>query len=153
MNGKLSILTGAEKELPLKTKLLFLCTGNSCRSQIAEGLLRHLAGNEFEVFSAGVEPSRVHPMSKIVMQEVGIDISDQHSDDVKDYLDKGIDIVISVCDHASQTCPTFPGDVQRIHWSVKDPFHGWDVDESKLPDYRSTRDELKERIQNFLKNN
>ncbi len=134
----------------MKTKLLFLCTGNSCRSQIGEGLLRHLGSDRFEVFSAGVEPSRVHPMSILVMQEIGIDISQQHSDDVRDYLDHGIDIVISVCDHAAQTCPTFPGDVQRIHWSIKDPFHGWGVDKSKLPDYRATRDVLKARITAFL---
>ena len=140
------------KESPLKPKLLFLCTGNSCRSQIAEGWLRHLANDRFEVFSAGVEPSRVHPMSIIVMQEVGIDITDQHSDDVLDYLESGIDIVISVCDHAAQTCPAFPEDVARIHWSVKDPYHGWDVDETKLPDYRRTRDELKTRIAAFLTN-
>ncbi len=136
----------------MKPKLLFLCTGNSCRSQIAEGLLRHLAGDHFEVFSAGVEPSQVHPMSIIVMQEIGVDITSQHSDDVKNYLDIGINIIISVCDHAAQTCPTFPGEVQRIHWSVKDPYHGWDVDESKLPDYRRTRDELKDRIEGFLQN-
>lgn len=134
----------------MKTKLLFLCTGNSCRSQIGEGLLRDLGGDKYDVYSAGVEPSRVHPMSILVMDEIGIDIRDQSSDDVNDYLTAGIDIVISVCDHAAQTCPTFPGDVQRIHWSVKDPFHGWDVDESKLPDYRRTRDDLKRRIEDFL---
>lgn len=109
-----------------------------------------MAGDRYDVFSAGVEPSRIHPMSILVMQEIGIDISHQTSDDVNDYLDSGMDIVISVCDHAAQTCPTFPGDVQRIHWSLKDPFHGWDVDESKLPDYRKTRDDLKQRIQGFL---
>ncbi|MBC8374537.1 MAG: arsenate reductase ArsC [FCB group bacterium] len=134
----------------MKPKVLFLCTGNSCRSQIGEGLMRHMAGDRYDVFSAGVEPSRIHPMSILVMQEIGIDISHQTSDDVNDYLDSGMDIVISVCDHAAQTCPTFPGDVQRIHWSLKDPFHGWDVDESKLPDYRKTRDDLKQRIQGFL---
>jgi arsenate reductase len=134
----------------MKTKILFLCTGNSCRSQIGEGLMRQLAGDKYEVYSAGVEPSRLHPMSILVMNEIGLDISQQTSDDVKDYLSTGIDIVISVCDHAAQTCPTFPGDVTRIHWSLKDPFHGWDVDEAKLPDYRNTRDDLKQRIQNFL---
>jgi arsenate reductase len=112
--------------------------------------MRDMAGDKYEVFSAGVEPSRIHPMSILVMQELGIDISHQTSDDVNDYLDSGIDIVISVCDHAAQTCPTFPGDVQRIHWGLKDPFHGWDVDESKLPDYRKTRDDLKQRIQELL---
>jgi len=134
----------------MKPKVLFLCTGNSCRSQIAEGLMRHLAGNKYEVFSAGVEPSHIHPMSILVMNEIDVDISHQTSDDVNDYLDAGIGIVISVCDHAAQTCPAFPGDVQRIHWSLKDPFHGWDIDESKLPDYRNTRDDLKKRIQEFL---
>ncbi|MBT4035554.1 MAG: arsenate reductase ArsC [Candidatus Marinimicrobia bacterium] len=136
----------------MKQKILFLCTGNSCRSQIGEGLMRHLAGDKYEVFSAGVEPSRLHPMSILVMQEIGVDIGHQTSDDVNDYLDSGINIIISVCDHAAQTCPTFPGDVQRVHWSLKDPFHGWDVDESKLPDYRKTRDDLKQRIQGFLSN-
>ncbi|NQV51337.1 MAG: arsenate reductase ArsC [Candidatus Marinimicrobia bacterium] len=134
----------------MKPKVLFLCTGNSCRSQIGEGLLRHLAGDKFDVYSAGVEPSRLHPMSILIMNEIQIDISNQTSDDVNDYLDAGIDIVISVCDHAALTCPTFPGNVQRIHWSIKDPFHGWDVDESKLPDYRRTRDDLKARIEAFL---
>jgi len=134
----------------MKTKVLFLCTGNSCRSQIAEGLMRHLAGDKYEVFSAGVEPSRIHPMSILVMNEIDVDISHQTSDDVNDYLDAGIGIVISVCDHAAQICPTFPGDVQRIHWSLKDPFHGWDIDESKLPDYRNTREDLKQRIHDFL---
>ncbi|NQT64140.1 MAG: arsenate reductase ArsC, partial [Candidatus Marinimicrobia bacterium] len=123
-----------------------------CRSQIGEGLMRHLAGDKYDVFSAGVEPSRIHPMSILVMDEIDVDIRQQSSDDVNDYLNSGIDIVISVCDHAAQTCPTFPGDVQRIHWSLKDPFHGWDVDESKLPDYRNTRDDLKQRIQDFLSN-
>jgi len=136
----------------MKPKVLFLCTGNSCRSQIGEGLMRHLAGDKYDVFSAGVEPSRIHPMSILVMDEIDVDIRQQSSDDVNDYLNSGIDIVISVCDHAAQTCPTFPGDVQRIHWSLKDPFHGWDVDESKLPDYRNTRDDLKQRIQDFLSN-
>lgn len=89
-------------------------------------------------------------MSILVMNEIGVDISEQTSDDVNDYLDAGIDIVISVCDHAAATCPTFPGKVERIHWSIKDPFHGWDTDASKLPDYRATREDLKSRIQAFL---
>ena len=134
----------------MKSKVLFLCTGNSCRSQIGEGLMRHLAGDTYEVYSAGVEPSRIHPMSILVMDEIGVDIRQQSSDDVNDYLNAGIDIVISVCDHAAQTCPVFPGKVKRIHWSLKDPFHGWDIDESKLPDYRRTRDDLMLRIKGFL---
>ena len=117
---------------------------------MGEGLMRHLASDTYEVFSAGVEPSRIHPMSILVMDEIGVDIRHQSSDDVNDYLNAGIDIVISVCDHAAQTCPSFPGEVERIHWSLKDPFHGWDIDESKLPDYRSTRDDLRMRIKDFL---
>jgi len=132
----------------MKKKVLFLCTGNSCRSQ--KGLLRDMGGDLYEVYSAGVEPSKVHPMSVLVMDELDIDIRNQTSDNVDLYLNEGIDVVISVCDHAAQTCPTFPGDVRRIHWSTKDPFHGWDVDESKLPDYRKTRDELKNRIAWFI---
>jgi len=139
-----------EERIYLKPKLLFLCTGNSCRSQMAEGILRHLADDQYETYSAGVEPSRLHPMSVLVMDEIGIDIRHQSSDDVRDYLNMGIDIVVSVCDHAARTCPSFPGKVKRIHWSIRDPFHGWDVDESKLGDYRRTRDELKERIEDFL---
>jgi arsenate reductase len=136
----------------MKQKVLFLCTGNSCRSQIAEGLLRHLAHDQYEVYSAGVEPSRLHPMSILVMDEIGVDIRHQSSDDVLDYLNVGIDILISVCDHAAQVCPGFPGKVRRIHWSIKDPFHGWDIDESRLPDYRQTRDDLKQWIEKFLSN-
>jgi len=117
---------------------------------MAEGLLRDMAGDRFEVFSAGVAPSKVHPMSVIVMGEIGIDITNQTSDSVDDYLAEGIDIVVTVCDHAQQTCPTFPGQVERIHWSTVDPFHGWGVDPERLPDYRKTRDELKERIEKFL---
>lgn len=117
---------------------------------MAEGLLRDMGGDLYEVYSAGVEPSKVHPMSVLVMDELDIDIRNQTSDNVDLYLNEGIDVVISVCDHAAQTCPTFPGDVRRIHWSTKDPFHGWDVDESKLPDYRKTRDELKNRIAWFI---
>jgi len=112
--------------------------------------MRHIAGDKYDVFSAGVEPSRIHPMSILVMNEIGVDISKQTSDDVNDYLNSGIDIVVSVCDHAAETCPTFQGEVERIHWSLKDPFHGWDVDETKLPDYRKTRNELQKRIENFL---
>ena len=133
-----------------KTKVLFLCTGNSCRSQMAEGLLRWMGNSKYDVYSAGVAPSRVHPMSILVMQELGVDISGQSSDLVDDYLDMGIDIVISVCDHAAQNCPVFPGDVERIHWSIEDPFHGWSVEERYIPRYRKTRDELRARIEGFL---
>ena len=133
-----------------KQKVLFVCTGNSCRSQIAEGLLRDMADDRFDVFSCGTHPSRVHPNAIAIMEEWGIDISNHTSDDINDYLDKGINIVISVCDHANKLCPIFPGDVQRIHWSVDDPFRGWNQNESQLDNFRETRQDLKIRIQKLL---
>jgi len=130
--------------------VLFICTGNACRSQIAHGLLRDMAGDRFEVFSAGSHPSRVHPMSVAVMKEVGVDISHHTSDFVDDYLDKGIDIAITVCDNANQSCPTFPGKAERIHWSIDDPFKGWNFETSQMDSFRETRREIKERIETFL---
>jgi len=133
-----------------KQKVLFACTGNSCRSQIAEGLLRNMADDKFDVFSCGTHPSRVHPNAIAVMNEWGIDISNQTSNHINDYLDEGINIVISVCDHANKFCPIFPGDVQRIHWSVNDPFRDWNQNESQLDNFRETRQNLKIRIQKLL---
>lgn len=133
-----------------KKKVLFICTGNACRSQIAHGLLRDMAGNRFEVFSAGSHPSRVHPMSIVVMEEVGVDISHHTSDYVDDYLDEGIDIAITVCDNANQACPMFPGEVERIHWSIDDPFKGWNFDTSQMDSFRETRREINERLETFL---
>jgi|TARA_Y100001949_G_C15874606_1_gene281027 arsenate reductase len=135
-----------------KKKVLFICTGNSCRSQMAEGLLRDMAGNSFDVFSAGTHPSKVHPMSTAVMAEDGIDISEHTSDFINDYLNKGINIVITVCDSADRLCPSFPGDVERIHWSIDDPFQGWDINNNKIDSYRETRDILKKYIKELIKN-
>ena len=95
-------------------KVLFICTGNSCRSQMAEGLLRAMAEDQFEVFSAGSHPSRVNPMAIEIMKEIGIDISNHTSDSIDDYLHLGIDVVITVCDSAKQICPVFPGNVTHI---------------------------------------
>jgi len=136
-----------------KQKLLFLCTGNSCRSQMAEGLLRNLAGDQFDVVSAGTHPNRVHPMSIKIMDEIDIDISHHSSDHVADYLNQGIDIIISVCDSAKQLCPTFPGNVKQIHWSISDPFSGWDTDDEFLHNYRDCRDTIQKYIKQFLEDN
>ena len=133
-----------------KQKVLFVCTGNSCRSQIAEGLLQDMAGDRFEVFSAGSHPSHVHPNAIAVMEEWGIDISKHTSDATDEYVDKGMDIVITVCDHAKQICPVFPGVLQRIHWSIDDPFRGWDSSQAHLENFRKTRKEIKNRILAFL---
>jgi len=134
-----------------KSKVLFVCTGNSCRSQIAEGILRDAAGKEFDVYSAGSHPSHVHPMAIKVMSEWGIDISEHTSDPIDYFLDKEIDVVITVCDHANQICPAFPGDVERLHWSIKDPFSGWDANDDYLDAFRETRETVCERIDEFLK--
>ena len=136
--------------MTLKKKVLFICTGNACRSQIAHGLLNDLASSQFEVFSAGSHPSQVHPISVAVMEEIGIDISKHSSDHVDDYLDKNIDIVITVCDNANNVCPTFPGDVNRIHWSIKDPFKNWNFDLNQLSNFRQTREEIKSRLLKFI---
>ena len=134
-----------------KKKVLFICTGNACRSQIAHGLLKDLSSETFEVFSAGSHPSKVHPISIIVMEEIGIDISKHSSDHVDDYLDKNIDIVITVCDNSKNVCSTFPGDVNRIHWSIKDPFKNWNFDLNQLSTFRETREEIKLRLLKFIK--
>ena len=133
-----------------KKKVIFICTGNACRSQMAEGLLRHMAGEKFEVYSAGSHPSRLHPASVAVMAEWNIDIIHHTSEPINDYLETGIDIVITVCDNAKQICPTFPGNVKRIHWGLDDPYHGWGAKPEDLLPYRETRDELKDRIKVFL---
>tara|TARA_B100001750_G_C15270938_1_gene477503 strand:+ start:217 stop:636 length:420 start_codon:yes stop_codon:yes gene_type:complete len=133
-----------------KKKIIFICTANACRSQIAHGLLESMAGDKFEVFSAGSYPSQVHPMSIKVMEEIGIDISYNKSDLVDDYLKTGIEVVITVCDHANEICPIFPGNIEKIHWSINDPFKGWDYNKNQMQSFRKTRDEIKERIINFL---
>ena len=133
-----------------KKNIIFICTGNACRSQIAHGLLQNLAKDRFNVFSAGSHPSRVHLMSIKVMEEIGIDISHHKSDHIDEYLDKGIDIVITVCDNAKELCPVFPGNVERLHWSIDDPFRGWDYNENQMESFRVTREEIKARILDFL---
>ena len=133
-----------------KRKIIFICTGNACRSQIAEGLLRNLASDKFSVFSAGSHPSQVHPMSVAVMEEVGIDISHHTSDPITDYIDHGIDLVITVCDNAKKACPVFPGNVEHIHWSIEDPFNGWDFDPLDLDNFRKVREDINSRIKDFL---
>ena len=132
-----------------KKRVLFLCTGNSARSQMAEGYLRALAGDRFEVFSAGTIATFVRPQAIAVMKELGIDISHHRSKSVDDLLDKDFDFVISVCDHANQHCPNFPGAVKRVHWSIDDPV-GSGFERSELAAFRRARDELQEQIQAFI---
>ena len=133
-----------------RQKVLFVCTGNSCRSQIAEGLLKHKANDRYDVFSAGSNPSRVHPSAITVMKEWGVDISSNSSDSLDEYLNMGIDIVITVCDDANQVCQVFPGNVHRYHWSIDDPFLGWNTAPSQLDNFRETRQILNKHILGFL---
>ena len=134
-----------------KEKIIFICTENACRSQIAEGLMRHLAHDKYEVYSAGSHPTKIHPAAITVMNELGIDISFHSSDPISLFKNESMDIVITVCDNANKACPVFPGRVKRIHWSVEDPFKNWDSTTVDLVDFRKTRDELTERIKNLLK--
>ena len=134
----------------MKYNVIFICTGNSCRSQIAEGLLREKAGNIFNVYSAGIEPSRLHPAAISVMEEWGIDISHQKSENLDKYISRDMHVIITVCDKANQSCPVFTDGKLKIHWSIKDPFHGWDNDPKELQPYRNTRNDLKNRIDDLL---
>ncbi len=105
-----------------KIRVLFLCTHNQARSQMAEGILRHIGKDRYEVFSAGSEPAeQVHPMAVNALKEVGILISQQKPKNLEMYLDQEFDYVVTTCDRANETCPTFPGDPERIHWSLPDP--------------------------------
>ena len=131
-------------------KILVICTGNACRSQMAHGFLNDFAKDEYEIFSAGTHPTRVHPAAIKVMNEIDIDISTHTSDPIDDYIDKGIDIVITVCDSANKLCPTFPGEVERIHWSIRDPYINWSDEEQFLSTYRNARNIIQEKIESFI---
>jgi len=135
-----------------KQNVLFLCTKNSARSQMAEGLLRNLAGDDFSVYSAGLEPDRVHPMAVKVMSEAGIDISAQHSKDVKEYLGKLFaHYLIIVCANAEQRCPAiFPGMVERLFWPFDDPAAVEGSEEDQLTAFRRVRDEIDKRPRGWL---
>lgn len=134
----------------MKKTVLFLCTGNSCRSQMAEGWLRHLAGDRFEVVSAGTHPAGPNPGAVEAMQEVGIDISHHHSKPVQTFLGWRFDHVITVCDQAKEACPTFPGG-SMLHWSFEDPAAATGSAEMRRAVFRRVRDEIKARIEGFLK--
>lgn len=132
-----------------KPKVLIVCTGNAARSQMAEGLLRHDAGDRFEVFSAGIYPSYVRPLAIEAMRELGIDISGHRSKSVEEFVDQDLDYVITVCDHANEVCPVFPAKTKRIHWSIPDPVAAWGDDEAQLQAFRGARDDIRARLQNF----
>ena len=127
-----------------KPSVLILCTGNSCHSHLAEGILRSYAGDLFEVHSAGSKPAGyVHPKGIAVMREIGIDISGHTSKHMNDFLERKVDIVITVCGNADQACPMFPGQVSRHHYGFDDPAHALGTDEEVLTVFRRVRDEIR----------
>jgi arsenate reductase len=133
-----------------KTKVLFLCTHNSARSQMAEGLLRHLAGDRFEVMSAGTEATHVRPLAVRAMDELGIDLSGQESKTLQRYLGETFDYVITVCDDANEACPVFPGARRRLHWSFEDPAQATGSEEERRRVFQSVRDQIRERMEEEL---
>lgn len=133
-----------------KKRVLFLCTGNSCRSQMAEGFLRNMAGDRFEVFSAGVKPTQLNLLAIKVMAEVGVDISKHKSKSAMEFIGQQFDYVITVCDNAKQTCPVFPGHYEKLHWSLEDPAEAKGSEEERLVVFRRIRDEIKDSVLVFL---
>src|SRR5271156_6283554 len=124
--------------------VLILCTGNSCRSHLAEGILRAAAGDAIRVASAGSKPAGyVHPMAIAVMGKIGIDISSHRSKHLSEFLDQSVETVITVCGNADQACPMFPGQLNRHHWGFDDPAHATGTEEEKLAKFRRVRDEIK----------
>jgi len=132
-----------------KKRVLILCTGNSARSQMAEGLLRALGGGRFEVASAGTRPGSVRPEAVAAMREVGIDISGQRSKSVDEFRGREFDTVITVCDNARESCPVFPAGTERVHWSFDDPAAAEGDEAARLAVFRRVREEIKARLREW----
>ncbi len=133
-----------------RPRILFLCIHNSCRSQMAEGLMRHLASERLESFSGGLEATRVHPTAIQVMAELGIDISGQHSKTIDDLSDQGFDYVVTTCHEAQEACPTWPGEAEMLHWPFPDPAAAEGTEGEKLKAFREVRDAIQARIEALL---
>ena len=133
-----------------RARLLIVCTGNSARSQIAEGLFRHEAGERFEVFSAGTEPAHIRPEAIQVMDEIGIDISQQKAKSVDAFSGHHFDLVITVCDKAREKCPVFPQPVEVLHWPFDDPARKPEGSDARINEFRRVRDRIHARIMVFL---
>lgn len=134
----------------MKPSVLFLCTGNSCRSQMAEGWLRHLAGDRFEVASAGTHPAGLNPRAVDVMREAGVDIAGHRSKRVDEFAGRSVDYVITVCDRAKESCPVFPGKASVLHWSFDDPAEAAGLETDRMAVFRRVRDEIADSIRAFL---
>jgi arsenate reductase (thioredoxin) len=135
--------------MPKRYKILFLCTANSCRSQIAEGFARALGSEFLEPYSAGTHPGQLHPRAITVMHERGIDISHQHSKGLED-IRQPMDLVVTVCDQAAEACPVFPASVQILHWSLPDPAQAQGTPEQVLQVFRQVRDEIEARVRGLI---
>ena len=132
-----------------KKRVLILCTGNSARSQMAEGLLRHDAGERFEVESAGTKPGQVRPEAIAVMKELGIDISGHRSKSVDEFAGRNFDYVLTVCDNAKESCPIFPGHAKRVHRNFEDPAAAGGSENERLAVFRRVRDQLRDYLRRF----
>jgi arsenate reductase len=137
--------------MPKKKRILVLCTGNSARSQMGEGLFRAERGDAFDVFSAGTQPTRVRPEAIAVMKEIGIDISGHRSKSVDEFAGQSFDYVVTVCDNARDACPVFPAGTERLHWSLEDPAAVEGAEDERLAAFRRIRDQLHERVKAFLR--
>jgi len=133
-----------------KARILILCTGNSARSQMAEAIVRHIGGDRVEVESAGVAPSAVREEAIAVMGEIGIDIASHRSKSVDEFVDRHFDYIITVCDNARESCPVFPGDAKRIHWSFDDPAGAPGSYDERIYAFRTSRDEMRQKLREFL---
>lgn len=133
-----------------RQSVLFICTHNSARSQMAEGLLRHLAGDRFEVESAGTEATHVRPLAIEAMKEIGIDISGHSSKTIASLGDRRFDWAVTVCDSANEACPIFPGGTRRLHWSFDDPSGATGTETERLAVFRRVRDEIRAKIEELL---
>lgn len=134
----------------MKKRVLFLCTHNSCRSQMAEGLVNHFLGERYQAFSAGTEATRVNPLAARVLLELGIDIGQHRSKTIDEFAGQPFDYVITLCGDANEKCPLFFGGVKRVHIGFDDPSRLKGSEEEVLPEYRRVRDEIKARITRFL---
>jgi arsenate reductase (thioredoxin) len=132
-------------------KIMFLCTGNSCRSQMAEGFAQEVGKGFIEAYSAGLNPAGVNERAVKVMKEIGIDISQQKSKPIDETLLKKMDMIITLCDNASEACPWTPPEIKRLHWSLSDPAKAVGTEEEIMNEFRKVRDEVKDRIINFLR--
>ena len=133
-------------------KVLVLCTGNSCRSQIAEGYLRHFVGNRAEIFSAGIETHGVNPLAIATMKEEGIDISSHTSNNISEYPNIDFDFVITVCDNAKERCPVFPSSAQQFHHNFPDPARATGTETEIMDQFRSVRNQIKGFCKDFCDN-